>query len=242
MTVIGHGVEIVTSSTRPTSPFDGMQIYETDTKKMLVYNGSAWVEIADLAYSKNYYVFDTEANRDAAIGSPTEGMMAYLTAPTIPAASGEYMMVPSGVLTVYNGSVWVCKTAVGAHTSNTGTTTSNASWTTSLSGTPGTNPKVTLVTGTTARISISCIAYNNISGNASQIGVKVTGASSFDPNANSADYAITRQLSSGQVTLSKTFMYPNLTAGTNTFELGYIVSSGTTGTFSKRDICVEGVV
>jgi len=48
MSVIGHGVEIVTSSTRPTSPFDGMQIYETDTKKVLVYNGSAWVEVSDL--------------------------------------------------------------------------------------------------------------------------------------------------------------------------------------------------
>ena len=48
MTVVGHGVEIVTSSTRPASPFDGMQIYETDTKKVLVYNGSSWVEVNDL--------------------------------------------------------------------------------------------------------------------------------------------------------------------------------------------------
>jgi len=48
MSVIGHGVEIVTSGTRPASPFDGMQIYETDTKKVLVYNGSAWVEVNDL--------------------------------------------------------------------------------------------------------------------------------------------------------------------------------------------------
>ena len=48
MSVIGHGVEIVTSGTRPASPFDGMQIYETDTNKVLVYNGSSWVEISDL--------------------------------------------------------------------------------------------------------------------------------------------------------------------------------------------------
>ena len=48
MSVIGHGVEIVTSGTRPASPFDGMQIYETDTRKMLVYNGSAWVEVFDI--------------------------------------------------------------------------------------------------------------------------------------------------------------------------------------------------
>ena len=48
MSVIGHGVEIVTSGTRPASPFDGMQIYETDTNKVLVYNGSSWVEVNDL--------------------------------------------------------------------------------------------------------------------------------------------------------------------------------------------------
>lgn len=34
---------VVTSSTRPASPFTGQQIYETDTNNVLVYNGSAWV-------------------------------------------------------------------------------------------------------------------------------------------------------------------------------------------------------
>jgi hypothetical protein len=34
---------VCTSSTRPASPYTGMTIYETDTNKMLVWNGSAWV-------------------------------------------------------------------------------------------------------------------------------------------------------------------------------------------------------
>lgn len=33
---------VVTSSTRPASPFTGQLIYETDTNKLLAYNGSSW--------------------------------------------------------------------------------------------------------------------------------------------------------------------------------------------------------
>jgi len=33
---------VCTSSTRPASPYEGQCIYETDTDKLLVYNGSAW--------------------------------------------------------------------------------------------------------------------------------------------------------------------------------------------------------
>lgn len=35
---------VCTSSTRPASPFEGQVIYETDTDKVLAYNGSAWEE------------------------------------------------------------------------------------------------------------------------------------------------------------------------------------------------------
>lgn len=33
---------VCTSTTRPTTPFEGQMIYETDTDKLLIYNGSAW--------------------------------------------------------------------------------------------------------------------------------------------------------------------------------------------------------
>ena len=39
------------STTRPSSPFEGQEIYETDTQKTLVYSGTAWVETNDLDYS-----------------------------------------------------------------------------------------------------------------------------------------------------------------------------------------------
>lgn len=37
------GASIVTSSTRPASPFTGQFIYETDTQLPYIWNGSAWV-------------------------------------------------------------------------------------------------------------------------------------------------------------------------------------------------------
>lgn len=33
---------VCTSTTRPTNPFEGQMIYETDTDRMLVWNGSSW--------------------------------------------------------------------------------------------------------------------------------------------------------------------------------------------------------
>ena len=34
---------VVTSTTRPSAPYDGQLIYETDTDRLAAYNGSAWV-------------------------------------------------------------------------------------------------------------------------------------------------------------------------------------------------------
>ena len=38
---------VCTSSTRPATPYEGQMIYETDTDKVLVWNGSAWVVIGN---------------------------------------------------------------------------------------------------------------------------------------------------------------------------------------------------
>lgn len=44
MPVIGHGVEICTSTTRPTIGItNGTMIYETDTNRVMFYNGSIWL-------------------------------------------------------------------------------------------------------------------------------------------------------------------------------------------------------
>ena len=50
---------VCTSSTRPTSPYEGQAIYETDTDKMLVYNGSAWYANWNTAWGQVGYVSKT---------------------------------------------------------------------------------------------------------------------------------------------------------------------------------------
>lgn len=51
--VAGLRSGICTSSTRPAVPYDGMMIYETDTKKTYVYNGTTWISYG------NYGSWDT---------------------------------------------------------------------------------------------------------------------------------------------------------------------------------------
>ena len=220
--------------------FEGMQFFETDTNKALIYDGSSWVEIADLDYSKNYYVFDTEANRDAAIGSPTEGMIAYLTAPTIPAATGNGTFVPTGVTTIYNGSVWVCVTEVGAKGLDGTLYTSSTSYTSTLTG-DGTAVSVTLVTGTTALVSINARGYSGAQSVTAFVSVAVSGATTLaSNNANGVmlQYPATNALFEKDA--SRSFILGGLTAGTNTFTMQAKTGTSTI-TLTNRHLVVKGI-
>lgn len=46
---------VCTSSTRPTAPFEGQVIYETDTDRILVWNGTAWYANWNLPWGKMAY-------------------------------------------------------------------------------------------------------------------------------------------------------------------------------------------
>ena len=39
-------LDLITSSTRPASPAAGKVYFETDTNKVIIWNGSAWTELA----------------------------------------------------------------------------------------------------------------------------------------------------------------------------------------------------
>lgn len=197
---------------------------------------AAQMEVLRDSTNNGHCVFINEAARDAAITAPVEGMYAYLTAPTVPAATGDTTAVPTGVQTIYNGSAWVCVTQVSSFTSATGTVTST-SFTASLSGSPGTNPSVTLSTGTSALITVSSSQWNSGAGG-SVMGIAVSGASTVtadDYRGNETGSGITTVVSCARSTV-----ITGLTAGTNTFTLQYRVGGGT-GTFRNRAITVQGI-
>jgi len=185
-------------------------------------------------------VYMNEAARDAAITSPTEGMMVYLTAPTVPAATGAITAVPTGVVTIYNGSVWVCVTAVGASTVTSGTR-NNAAYGALTGG--GTNPSVTLVTGTTVNISISAKVTITGGYRAAYMAFSVSGATTrAATDDDNAEFHQTSAFGGWGVekTIQRSTFITGLTAGTNTFALEYR-TGGTIITFERRSLIVTGI-
>lgn len=151
--------------------------------------------------------FTNEAARDAALTSPTEGMVAYLTTPTVPAATGTTTSLPTGIITIYNGTVWVCITSVGTSSSGASNnfTTSYADMTIA-----GAVSSVTLVTGTTALVSYAGRINGN--GNFAALSVKTGTVAASD---NWAAY----NQAAAYITVGRSFVLTGLTAGTNTFTL-----------------------
>lgn len=182
--------------------------------------------------------FATEAARDTAYGTPLspialqEGMRAYITASTVATAAGDTTAIPTGITTVYNGSAWVCTTPVGSRTDALGTTTSG-SYTATLSGSPGTNPSVTLTTGTSALVYLT--VQTGASGGFAGSSVAVSGATTL---AASDNYILVSEVTTG-ITLARTFVLTGLTAGSNTFTIQY--RTGGTATYLRRAIVVQGI-
>jgi hypothetical protein len=54
---------VCTSSTRPASPYEGQVIYETDTDKTLVYNGSTWIQISTTTTKGDLATYSTVPDR-----------------------------------------------------------------------------------------------------------------------------------------------------------------------------------
>lgn len=191
---------------------------------------------ADTALANANRIFTNEAARDAAITLPVEGMQVYLTAPTVPlATASDYVGTPTGVQTIYNGAVWVCVTPVGALTFASGTTAS-ATFTETLAGSPGTNPAVRLVTGTSALVHLKASMANS-GANQTNVSFAISGATT---RGAFVDFGIqTNQIAA--INAGGTIMVTGLTAGTNTFTMQYSAPPSGTGTFARRSIVVQGV-
>jgi hypothetical protein len=191
--------------------------------------------------------FTNEAARDTAFANPgalapitlQEGMRAYLTASTVAAATGAtFSTAPTGITTVYNGSVWVCTTPLVAK-SNTFATTTSTSYVTTLTS-DATAVSVTLVTGTTALVTMSAQCFNSAGGNNSFVSVSVSGATTVAAADASSATATHGGTNYGQ-SLNRSLVISGLTAGTNTFTLNYRTNAGTSTFSNGRDITVVGI-
>jgi len=183
-------------------------------------------------------IFTDEAARDAVITAPEEGMVAYLTAPTVPAATGAtFSTVPTGITTIYNGSNWVCVTPISAKSNTSGTTTATSYATTLTSD--GTAVSVTLTTGTTALVTMAAQGQGGVSVQNLFVSFSVSGATTIA--AADAQMAVFTAAGNGfRGSIARDQVISGLTAGTNTFTLNYKVGSNT-GTYLSRDLTVVGI-
>lgn len=79
---IKFGHVVCTSSTRPTGIAEGTMIYETDTNKALIYNGSSWVEVNDLDSSYGLNAGFYSSIKNVVMGTDSTATVIASTTPT----------------------------------------------------------------------------------------------------------------------------------------------------------------
>lgn len=237
--IAGDRLGVTTAGTKALEvAADGKVLFGNATDTNLYRSAADTLRTDDsLVVGTGVNIFATEAARDAALTAPVEGMTAYITGSTVAAATGNVTGVPTGITTVYNGSVWVCTTPVAAKSNVTATTTSTSYVTTLTSDT--TAISVTLVTGTTALVTLSGQIFNSAGGNSNYMSVSVSGATTVAAADAQSAAATVGGINYGD-SLHRTQILTGLTAGTNTFTLNYRVNAGT-GSHNNRDLVVVGI-
>jgi hypothetical protein len=188
-----------------------------------------WVANQELlAADLNSYVqqqvvatFANTADRATAMPSPTNGAMAWIQA-------------ASPYLCVYNGSAWVTLTPQAALVATQETTTSAAYVNLATVG-----PAVTLETGARALVTVSALSANAGSGGeqASYMAPAVSGATTRAANDDQA-LRTTQSANAGTLQASFQTLMTGLTPGVNTFTAQYKTTSGSTGSFARRNLTV----
>ena len=113
---------VCTSSTRPTSPFEGQMIYETNTDMLAIWNGSSWRYIASTT-ATNGSVLQVVTNQpsfsDQSITSTTETMFVNPLASITPKSASSKIIIfftfaayPTNFANYY--SLYIRRGAVGS--------------------------------------------------------------------------------------------------------------------------------
>ena len=102
---LGNGLRtgVCTSTNRPTTPYEGQVIYETDTDLSYVYNGSSWQQITGgTAVGNSGLVYVSSTTIGSAVASTT-------VASCFSATYDNYKIVGAGISTTANGGVLYLK-------------------------------------------------------------------------------------------------------------------------------------
>jgi hypothetical protein len=96
-------VIVCTSSTRPSSPVEGMTIYETDTDKVYVHNGTTWIEFGSInAWTTYTPTFNNITSAAGTFAYKINGKTLYLrfkfTAGTATATGLCYFSLPASTI------------------------------------------------------------------------------------------------------------------------------------------------
>lgn len=113
MSLIGHGTVVCTSSTRPNSPAQGQQIFETDTKLLWYYDGAAWQRIHPAGSVVQTIWTRTDAIQSYGSTQVLGGLRLTIT-PRYASSKILCQWVVSGEAAAYNGGFKVTKNDVVA--------------------------------------------------------------------------------------------------------------------------------
>lgn len=102
---------VCTSTSRPSTPFDGMMIYETDTNLVLIWNGTAWRTLAYSDYTNGTIlrvVSTTKTDTYSQAGSRTFSNITGLSASITPLSNTHKVLIVANVnVAGNNGGSWL---------------------------------------------------------------------------------------------------------------------------------------
>lgn len=141
---------VCTSSSRPASPYEGQMIYETDTDKVLVWNGSAWYPNWNTAWGIQAQVVNSSSSSTSISGTTT-----LLTAPSFTAVANRQYLITSS-WTMYGGTAGQ---VLDFDIRNGGTVLNRSYWYMAVSGTQMSGSMQAYTTLSAGSTTITLVAF-----------------------------------------------------------------------------------
>ena len=200
-----------------TSPQEGQCCYLKDTDAVLTYSGAAWVGFDDSNAIQNSIV-DAKGDLIAASANDTPARLAV-------GANGETLIADSSTGT---GLKWfsLAKTATDYQAASVNNPAGTA-----YAASAGTDPTVTITTGTKALIIVQARFFTT---NVNFVSFDVSGATTI---AAADSGSATVAFGSSSMGTAVTYL-DNLTAGSNTFTMKYKCNVTASGSYDLRRITV----